>query len=106
MNKKNEIMENVIVQGTSMEDLIERIASSVVEGIKPLLQNKDVSPKLLSRRGAADWLGISERTLDKYTNIGSIECVHIGGRVMYKPAELELYMNQGKKKKRGRPQKV
>lgn len=92
-------MENVIVQGASMDDLIKRITSNVIGEIRPLLIGEDKKEgKRLSRREAADWLRISERTLDKLSKGGSIRFIRIGGRVMYEDADLTNYLNANKTK--------
>ncbi|WP_353122652.1 helix-turn-helix domain-containing protein [Dysgonomonas capnocytophagoides] len=92
-------MENVIVQGASMDDLIKRITSNVIGEIKPLLVGEEKKEnKRLSRREAADWLRISERTLDKLSKGGSIRFIRIGGRVMYEEIDLTNYLNANKTK--------
>lgn len=92
-------MQNIIVQGTSMDDLIRQITSNVVEGIKPLLTGEEKKEnKRLSRRGAAEYLGISDRTLDKLSKGGSIRFIRLGGRVMYEESDLEKYINENKSK--------
>ncbi len=90
-------MENVIVQGASMEDLIKRITSNVIGEIKPLLTGEEKKEsKRLSRRESADWLRISERTLDKLSKGGDIKFIRIGGRVMYQEEDLIQYVNRNK----------
>lgn len=93
------MMENVIVQGASMEDLIKRITSNVIGEIKPLLTGEEKKEnRRMSRRGAADWLGISERTLDKLSKGGDIRFARVGGKVLYEESDLEKYINENKSK--------
>lgn len=92
-------MQNIIVQGASLDEMIKRITSSVMGEIKPLLvveEKKD--GKRMSRRETAKYLGISERTLDKLSKSGSILFIRIGGRVMYEESDLEDYINKNKTK--------
>lgn len=92
-------MANVIVQGIEMEDLISRISSNVTANLKPLLVGEEKKEnKRLSRRGAAEYLGISDRTLDKLSKGGSIRFIRLGGRVMYEESDLEKYINENKSK--------
>lgn len=51
-----------------------------------------VAPALLNRQQAARYLGISERTLWTLTNIGEVIAVRIGGRVLYRVADLDAYV--------------
>lgn len=92
-------MANVIVQGIEMEDLISRISSNVTANLKPLLVGEEKKEnRRMSRRGAAAYLGISDRTLDKFSKSGSIRFIRIGGRVMYEESDLEDYINKNKTK--------
>lgn len=92
-------MENVIVQGASLDDMIKRITSSVMGEIKPLLiVEEKKEDKRLSRRETADYLGISDRTLDKLSKGGSIRFIRIGGRVMYEESDLKEYINKNASK--------
>lgn len=92
-------MANVIVQGIEMEDLISRISSNVTANLKPLLVGEEKKEnRRLSRRGASEYLGISDRTLDKFSKSGSIKFIRIGGRVMYEESDLEDYINKNKTK--------
>ncbi|MFT4221471.1 helix-turn-helix domain-containing protein [Dysgonomonas sp.] len=92
-------MANVIVQGIEMEDLISRISSNVTANLKPFFIGEEKKEnKRLSRRGAAEYLGISDRTLDKLSKGGSIRFIRLGGRVMYEESDLEKYINENKSK--------
>ncbi|MFR0676122.1 helix-turn-helix domain-containing protein [Dysgonomonas mossii] len=92
-------MENVIVQGASMDDLIKRITTNVIGEIIPLLTGEEKKEnRRMSRRGAAAYLGISDRTLDKFSKSGNIKFIRIGGRVMYEESDLEDYINKNKTK--------
>lgn len=92
-------MENVIVQGASMDDLIKKITTNVIGEIIPLLTGEEKKEnRRMSRRGAAAYLGISDRTLDKFSKSGNIKFIRIGGRVMYEESDLEDYINKNKTK--------
>ena len=92
-------MENVIVQGASLDDMIKRITSSVLGEIKPLLiVEEKKEDKRLSRRETSDYLGISDRTLDKLSKSGCIRFIRIGGRVMYEESDLKEYINKNASK--------
>lgn len=92
-------MQNIIVQGASLDEMVERISASVMGKIKPLLEVEEKKEnRRMSRRGAAAYLGISDRTLDKFSKSGNIKFIRIGGRVMYEESDLEDYINKNKTK--------
>ena len=52
----------------------------------------DALRPLLTRQEAADLLRISERTLFTLTRRDGIPVVHIGGRVLYNPRDIEAWI--------------
>jgi excisionase family DNA binding protein len=48
---------------------------------------------LYDRSGASDTLSISERTLDRYVRDGKIKAVRVGGKVMFKLADLQAFID-------------
>lgn len=55
------------------------------------MQDPPTLKKLLDRHEAADFLGVSVRTIDEQTSNGSLKCVRIGRSVRFRPATLESY---------------
>ena len=47
--------------------------------------------KLLDRHEAAEFLGVSVRTIDEQTANGSLKCVRIGRAVRFRPETLDSY---------------
>jgi excisionase family DNA binding protein len=47
------------------------------------------APKYITKKDAADYLGISTVTLDRMTADGSIQAYRLGGRVMFRINDLE-----------------
>ena len=65
-----------------------------VEGLREELTGR---PSLLDREEAAEKLGVSVRTLDTLEAAGEIEAIRPngeGGRVLYPPQSVELYIER------------
>ena len=61
--------------------------------------NANMPPRLLSTRGAAGFLGISIRTLEKHRTYGTGPTYRkIGGRVLYAIHDLEAWIEIGSRK--------
>jgi excisionase family DNA binding protein len=83
-----------------LRDLIGRVREEVemlreeVEGLRAELTGR---PSLLDREEAAEKLGVSVRTLDTLEAAGEIEAIRPngeGGRVLYPPQSVELYIER------------
>lgn len=79
----------VLLQGCSVADLEKMVKTAVRAEVKDLLeaQKKD-SPKMLKRKEAAAFLGVSLPTLDRYADAGLVAARHIGGRTYFNEKEL------------------
>jgi len=68
----------------SIDERLERIELAILQqpNSAPLLE------AVLSKKEAADLLGISLNTLDKYTKNKTIPCYGIGSKIMFKKSEL------------------
>lgn len=61
---------------------------------------KKVTPNLLKRQEAADYLGVSISTLDNWARVGILPRVKMGNRsVRYKKESLEQFINENNKKR-------
>lgn len=55
----------------------------------------DHTALLVSAQAAAKMLAIAPRTLWQYTRWNAIPCVRVGRRVLYRPSELEAWLDAG-----------
>lgn len=64
----------------------------IIEAVKQaqleIIPQAPLSPKLFTRREAANELRISLPTLKKHTKTGKVKAYRIGGKVMYRADEL------------------
>ncbi|MBL6851803.1 MAG: helix-turn-helix domain-containing protein [Alphaproteobacteria bacterium] len=61
-------------------------------------QNKDLPPRYLRTQEAARFLGLSPRTLEKHRTYGTgPRYTKLGGRVVYRPEDLQEWANRGVK---------
>lgn len=88
-------MNEIILQGISKEELIDRISSEIISRMETLPNdNSHSTPRLKDRREAAEYLNISERGLDSLTKDGKIKYSKIGGVVRFKQSELDAFINK------------
>ncbi|WP_082080073.1 helix-turn-helix domain-containing protein [Williamsia herbipolensis] len=51
--------------------------------------------RLWSRKETAAYLGVGEQTLSNWQTLGrGPRCLHVGRRVMYRPLDVELWLEQ------------
>lgn len=92
-----------ILDGSSRQTLAEQIQALLdlrqeIEELREDLgdddkdPNEDHDPGLLDRDEAADWLGVSTRTLDDLEEAGRISSIRIGRRVLYHPETLQAFV--------------
>lgn len=75
-----------------IEQLKTEISEEVFNKISSLLQTAQTpSPEteLITRKQAADFLGVSLPTINDYTKTGKIQGYRIGNRIRYKRNEIE-----------------
>ena len=99
-------METVFLSLTK-SDFQDLMAETMTACLRRTLQNPDPQPCEKS----SDYLtisetckrmgGISKVTLNQYTKTGRIKAYRIGGRVLYKPADIEAAMTAVKTKSGG-----
>ncbi|QJB41725.1 helix-turn-helix domain-containing protein [Chitinophaga oryzae] len=90
-------MENLVLSSIPLEELKNVISDTVRCELSKHLEVKSQSPKtaeLLTRKEAAQLLGISLPTLLDYTKSGKITGYRLGTRVRYKREELEQSLMQ------------
>ena len=82
-------MEQIIVSGMSLNDLLERIGKLIDTKLnqpKPVEKN---STNFLSRQEVCKLLKITLPTLNDWSKLGRLQSYKIGNRVLYKLDEVE-----------------
>ena len=85
-NKRVQVFE------TSVEDLVNKIASMVKHEIEPLFQNLNEKPptdKLLTRKEVCQKLKIHESTLNRWIKNKTLERIAIEGRIYFRSSDIE-----------------
>ena len=73
----------------------EQLQTAIIEGVKTQLEGLKIhfqpkQPKTyLSRAGVSKMLNVSLVTLNKWNKIGKLKAVGIGGRVLYRQADID-----------------
>ena len=80
-------MESIILQSVSVSELKELISETIQEQIGQI-QKPLPKTELLTRKEAAEILGISLPTLHYWTKDGKVPAYRIGNRVRYKRDEV------------------
>jgi predicted DNA-binding transcriptional regulator AlpA len=89
-------MDKFIFHQTSLDELTEKTANSVVLKLKDLLpQTHEKQDQLLTRRKTAETLQISLVTLDEYCKKGIIPSYRIGKNIRFKQSEIQGIINEG-----------
>lgn len=98
----------VFVEGATIEELVNiletRLSNSIEQKILTIIQDKaERKETLLTRKDAAQKLGVSLSTLHALSKEGTVQSYRLGGQIRYKESELEGAMQQVKnlKHKRG-----
>lgn len=85
----------ISVSTEELKSIIEQAVSSAVESIT----NKTPDPsELMTRKEAANYLGVCLPTLHEYSKKGIIPTYYIGTRVRYKRSELKAAMQKRQNK--------
>lgn len=85
---------------TELRDLVSGIREEIAElrcEVQSLREELTGAPSLLNRNEAADKLGVSVRMLDTLEAADEIQAIRPqgeGGRVLYPPQSLELYIER------------
>lgn len=80
-------MESIILQSVSVSELKELISETIQEQIGQI-QKPLPKTELLTRKEAAEILGVSLPTLHYWTKDGEVPAYRIGNRVRYKRDEV------------------
>lgn len=83
---------DIILQGICKEELIEGVADVLFKKVTEYLKEKEVPNKMMDRKEAAAYLGISARTLDTLTKDGKIKYSKIESAVRFKKSELDAFI--------------
>jgi excisionase family DNA binding protein len=89
-------MENIILHSTTLKDF-QTIIGDIVEDKLRQFQPESPPPtngEYATRRDVCDHLKISLATLHYYTKDGTLKGYRIGGRVLFKWAEIEQAVKQ------------
>ena len=90
-------MTTVITTTFTPDEFDERIAAAVERTVRPIIEaaiRPPHSPKLLTRRETARFLGVSLPTLHEWTMHGKIIANRIGTRVRYYQTDVEAALRQ------------
>jgi len=96
-------MNQVLLNGFSLEELLQKIEQLIDKKIKQPIQKELKRAAYLSRLEVSQILKISLPTLNEWTKLGWLQSYRIGNRVLYKQDELELSLQKvtNKKYKKG-----
>lgn len=95
LNKNNDI----ILQGVTKDDLVSEIAESVVRKMGNIVPDQKPSLQpLMSRKEAAEYLNISERSLDDLTKNGKIKYLKINSVVRFRLSDLDAFISKNEVK--------
>jgi len=72
-------------------EILERMPTTHPAPIPPA--DAEQTPQLLTRRQAAQWLGVSQSTVDNMARDGRLKPIHIGRSVRFPVAELERFVS-------------
>lgn len=88
-------MEQIIIQGTSLDDFFSQVKTIVNNAIEANKETpKPVKPNYLTRIETARKFNITLPTLNSYTRKGLIPAYRFGARVLYKESEIETALNR------------
>jgi hypothetical protein len=65
-------------------------------GVGVIIMTNQLTPAVLTRKAAADYIGVCTTTLDR---LSDLPCVPIRGRVFYRPADIEAWLEKHAKPK-------
>jgi len=88
----------IILQGMRKEDLIEGVADEVFKKVADYLKAKEAPNKMMDRKAAAAYLGISPRTLDTLTKDGKIIYLKIESAVRFRKTDLDAFLTKSEVK--------
>ncbi len=98
----------VFVEGATIEELVNiletRLSNSIEQKILTIIQDKaERKETFLTRKDAAQKLGVSLSTLHTLSKEGTVQSYRLGGQIRYKESEIEGALEQVKnlKYKRG-----
>jgi hypothetical protein len=72
-------------------------------GIGAMTMTNQTAPAVLTRKAAAAYIGICCTTLDR---LDDLPCVSVRGRVFYRPADIESWLEKNAKPKNGKTAKA
>jgi excisionase family DNA binding protein len=76
-----------------IEELIRRLLG---QGINPYPASTEAEPKIMSRKQAAKFLGVSANTITRWNEKGYITCAKINGQHRYFLSDLVKQLNKRK----------
>jgi excisionase family DNA binding protein len=85
-------MENIILHSTSLKEfqsIIGQIVREELQQFKPEQPKQTSSSEYLTRKEVCNLLRVSLSTLHYYSKDGTLQSYRVGGRVLYKSAEVQ-----------------
>jgi excisionase family DNA binding protein len=95
-------MQTLQIQSLTVDELKNFITSAVRDAI-PQAPEPTNTPEFLTRHEAAQMLGVSLVTIDKWSHEGHLQKYRIGGRIRFKAAEVGKGLTLVKNLKYKRP---
>lgn len=87
-------MEQIILVGTHLEDLLSRIEQIIDKRLNSLSPQKPEESEYITRKEVAKLLKVTLPTLHDWTKLGWLQSYKIGNRVLYKQKEIEESLHQ------------
>lgn len=82
-------MNQILLNGISLNDLLQHIGQLVDDKLKQVNPKEPVNTGFLSRQQVSKLLKISLPTLNEWSKLGWLQSYKIGTRVLYKQDEVE-----------------
>lgn len=96
-------MQTLQIQSLTADELKNVIREAVREAIPKAPEQATATPDYLTRQEAANMLGVSLVTIDKWSHAGHLQKYRIGGRIRFKAVEVSKALTQVKNLKYKRP---
>lgn len=98
MTDSSQLVNSVLIQGATVEDIERMIERAIDSRMKAFYDSiKEKPPVYVKRSEVAHRLSVSLPTLDAYGKHGILHPKHLGGRVYYDEAEILQYQQTTKK---------
>lgn len=97
-NMTQQLLNSVLIQGASLEDIKNIIEKAVDERMTAFYESiRERPPVFVRRKEAAKMIGVSLPTLDQYIKFGFVKAQHLGGRVYVDEQSIISYQQKNSK---------